>query len=51
MTALHNYAFDSLLTAWNDHQELRKRRATAAELIASRNRLDAARLHASTIMK
>ena len=51
MTALQNTTFDTLLTAWNDHEELRKKGAPPAVLLASRTRLDAARQRASTIMK
>jgi len=46
MTIQQRTAFDSLLTAWLEHQELRDAGASIADLTSSRTRLDSARLNA-----
>ncbi len=46
MTIQQRSAFDTLLTAWREHQELRDAGASIADLNSSRTRLDGARLAA-----
>ncbi len=46
MTIQQRNAFDTLLTAWREHQELREVGASIADLSESRTRLDGARLAA-----
>ncbi len=43
MTDFQNLTFHSLLTAWREHDELRRSGASISELSASRLKLDAAR--------
>lgn len=47
-TAFDPDAFDQLLHAWLDHQELRDAGAPIAALVDSRQRLDGARLAVAT---
>ena len=44
MTIQQRNAFDSLLTAWREHQELRDAGAPFTDIHDARNRLDEARL-------
>lgn len=46
MTTTEYQNFRRLLTAWNDHQDLRRLGAAPADLYASRVRLDSARADA-----
>lgn len=46
MTQHMQHSFTTLLAAWNDHQEARDAGAPIADLTASRERLDNARLDA-----
>ena len=44
MTTQQDIAFETLLQRWSRHQDLRKQGAPFADLVASRARLDEARL-------
>ena len=46
MTETQNHAFNTLLDAWNAHQDLRMNRAPFADLVASGQRLEAVRAEA-----
>lgn len=48
MTTEQRTAFDQLLHAWLDHQELRDAGAPIADLYQARQKLDGARLAAAT---
>jgi len=48
MTMSKGNAFDTLLSTWLEHQELREAGASVNELYSSRVRLDSARLAAIT---
>lgn len=50
MTIAQTTAFDALLSAWNAHQRLRTSGASTKELVASRDRLDHARVNAAMLM-
>ncbi|MGI9608485.1 MAG: hypothetical protein ACR2P0_20310 [Acidimicrobiales bacterium] len=50
MTTQAHTHFDVLLHAWREHQSLRVSGASIAELTASRDRLDEARLRARGIV-
>lgn len=50
MTLAQNSAFASLLAAWNDHERLRTNGASTAQLVASRDRLDRARINAAALV-
>ncbi len=47
-TNINETRFNTLLSSWNQHQELRREHAPIASLAASRVRLDSARLDLRT---